>query len=58
MPGMDGVEAPRRIRSAPGKERMPIIAMSADDAPAAGVDDQILKPVEPTSLTAVIDRWL
>jgi CheY-like chemotaxis protein/anti-sigma regulatory factor (Ser/Thr protein kinase) len=58
MPEMDGIETTRRIKSSPGLERIPIVAMTADDVPAAGMDDQILKPVEPESLAGVLERWL
>jgi len=62
MPDMGGVETTRRIRANPGTARIPIIAMSADtfdgDLSKTGMNDHVLKPVEPTSLTAVVKRWL
>jgi signal transduction histidine kinase/DNA-binding response OmpR family regulator/sugar lactone lactonase YvrE len=64
MPEMDGVETTRRIRAEPGMERMPIIAMSADpfqkdgESIAGGMDDYLVKPVEPESLQAMLTRWL
>lgn len=60
MPGMDGCELIRRIRTA-GDSRLRAIALSAsvrdDDraaALAAGFDLHIAKPVEPARLTAAV----
>jgi signal transduction histidine kinase/CheY-like chemotaxis protein/ligand-binding sensor domain-containing protein len=65
MPGMDGRETAQRIKATHGMEMLPIIAMTADtfdgdrDAlAAANMDDYIAKPVEPQTLTDVIERWL
>jgi CheY-like chemotaxis protein len=65
MPGMGGVETTKRIKLHPGMERVPVIAMSAEpfddanpQAVAEGMDDYILKPVEPQSLGAALGRWL
>src|SRR6185369_5230016 len=58
MPEMDGIETTRRIKASPGLARIPIIAMTADDSPAEGMDDHILKPVEPEALEGVLARWL
>jgi CheY-like chemotaxis protein len=60
MPGMDGIETTRRIRAAAGKERLPIIAMSAEsgDGASATMDDAISKPVEPAALAGALDKWL
>ncbi len=63
MPGMDGFEATRVIRSR-GGPRTPIIAMTASALPAdrarcaaAGMDDFLSKPLDPVALAAVIERW-
>lgn len=64
MPGVDGLEAARRIRALPdGHARVPIIALTAnalreDEAAcrAAGMDDYLAKPFSPARLTAVMLR--
>ncbi len=62
MPGMDGLEATRRIRArADGKATMPIIAMTANTFPEdieqcreAGMDAHVGKPFDPDLLSGVI----
>jgi signal transduction histidine kinase/CheY-like chemotaxis protein/ligand-binding sensor domain-containing protein len=63
MPTMSGVETARRIKSA--RARLPIIAMSADTLDGdstrlseTGMDDYLMKPVEPDALLATVRRWL
>ncbi|MEN9352780.1 MAG: hypothetical protein RL318_105 [Fibrobacterota bacterium] len=62
MPGMDGYEATRALRSR-GVE-IPILAMTAsvmqDEREAcleAGMNDHIAKPIEPRKLFATLARW-
>jgi len=65
MPGLDGLEAARRIRDQARHRRTPIIAMTANAfdedrnaAFAAGMDDHVAKPVDPEVLYATLSRWL
>ncbi|NRF70409.1 response regulator [Aquincola sp. S2] len=65
MPGLDGLEATRRIRLLPAHARTPILAMTAnafgeDRAAclAAGMNDHIAKPVDPQQLYGLMQRWL
>jgi PAS domain S-box-containing protein len=65
MPEMDGLQATRRIRALAGHARTPIVAMTAsafaeDRAAclAAGMNDHIVKPVEPRVLHTTLMRWL
>ena len=68
MPGMDGLEATRRIRSLEaeqGRGRTAIVAVTArvetadrDAATAAGMDDFLAKPVSPDMVQRKIDTWL
>ncbi|WP_052507570.1 transporter substrate-binding domain-containing protein [Desulfonatronovibrio magnus] len=73
MPGMDGLEATRRIRSQKsgvrsqetGRQRIPIIAMTAhamagdrDKSLGAGMNDHITKPIDPEELLRVLAAWI
>ena len=67
MPGMDGMEATRRIRDAEAGtgHRVPIVAVTANAMEAdreacfeAGMDDFLTKPVMMESLRAVLDRFV
>ena len=62
MPGMDGVEAVRRIRAGEaGRTDIPVVALTADamagDAErlmAQGFDDAHPKPIQPAGLLATV----
>ena len=65
MPGMDGYETARAIRSMPRFERLPIISLTAkamkrdrDQAIAAGASDYIAKPVDVDELMSMMRAWL
>ena len=69
MPGMDGLEATRRIRLKgavrPELKSLPIVAMTAnamlDDRRRcllAGMDDHLSKPIEPLELRKILIKWL
>ncbi len=70
MPGMDGLEATRRIRALgeTGGERfrnLPILAMTAhamvgdrEKSLAAGMNDHINKPLDPDRLYVTLRRWI
>ncbi|HEY6066575.1 MAG TPA: MASE1 domain-containing protein [Thermoanaerobaculia bacterium] len=63
LPGMDGYEVARRLRTQPGSESARIVAVSgygqAEDrerSRAAGFDDHLLKPVPPNRLLDVVRK--
>ncbi|HYC69668.1 MAG TPA: ATP-binding protein [Opitutaceae bacterium] len=65
MPGLDGLEATRRIRGRLEGRRLPIIAVTANaraedraDCFAAGMDDFLAKPIRQEALHACLARWL
>ena len=65
MPGMDGLEATRRIRAQePDGARVPIVAMTANVDPdliercrAAGMDDAMSKPMQLRTVRQLMARW-
>ena len=65
MPGIDGWEATRRLKSNPQTRDIPVIALSAhalagsrEKALAAGCDDFDTKPIEFDRLVATVRRIL
>jgi signal transduction histidine kinase len=65
MPGMDGLEATRQLRSQPGGHDTPVIALTANvfesdlkACLAAGMNDFLTKPVMPERLAAILLRYL
>jgi PAS domain S-box-containing protein len=65
MPRMDGLAATRSIRALPGREMLPVLAMTAnafdEDRIAceeAGMNDFVVKPVDPPALYRTLSRWL
>ena len=65
LPGIDGWEATRRLKSAPETAGIPIIVLSAHAMPGveaqaleAGADDYQAKPVRMAELTSKIEKAL
>jgi len=65
MPGMDGLEATRRIRAHPTGKTVPIIAITANAMPedraacdAAGMNGFVAKPIRRKELRQILDLWL
>ncbi|MGZ8318495.1 MAG: response regulator, partial [Telluria sp.] len=65
MPGMDGLEATRRIRADGRFDRLPIIAVTAkamkDDQEqciAAGANDYLAKPIDLNRLYSLLRVWM
>jgi len=61
MPVMDGLTATREIRRMPGRDKLPIVAMTAnvmaDDLAQcreAGMNDHVGKPIDPQQLVAAL----
>ncbi len=65
MPGMDGLEATRRIRQDPRFQKLPIIAVTAkamkddqDQCMEAGANDYLAKPIELDRLYSLLRVWM
>ena len=65
LPGIDGFEATRRIRTGLAGQPVPIIALTANARPedhaacqAAGMDDFLTKPIRQEQLRACLEKWL
>jgi len=65
LPGIDGLQATREIRSMPAHRETPVLSMTAnafgEDRLAceqAGMQDHIVKPVDPELLYGTLLRWL
>ncbi|MBS1565197.1 MAG: response regulator [Bacteroidetes bacterium] len=64
MPEMDGLEATRHIRKAPGKQPV-IVALTAntmqgdmEECLQAGMNDYLAKPVRLEDLVAMLEKWV
>lgn len=65
LPGIDGLEATRRLKAEPGTRAIPIVALTAnamagdqEEALAAGCDEYDTKPVDITRLVGKIQALL
>jgi CheY-like chemotaxis protein len=65
MPRMNGIEATQIIRALPGRETVPILALTANAFSGdrkmcidAGMNDHIGKPVDPDQLFETLLKWL
>ena len=65
LPGMDGLQAVRRLKSDVATRDIPIIAVSSDDsaelnvrAHAAGCDDFFTKPLDINKVISTLDQYL
>jgi signal transduction histidine kinase/CheY-like chemotaxis protein len=65
MPGMNGIEATRRLRAMPQTATTPIVALTANafaedrqQCFMAGMNDFITKPIDPESFFATLLHWL
>jgi two-component system cell cycle response regulator DivK len=64
MPGIDGLEATRRLKRAHETAAIPIVALTASAMPGdearireAGCDDYLTKPFRRAELLAMVARW-
>jgi two-component system sensor histidine kinase/response regulator len=65
MPVMDGLEATRALRCVERFAGLPVVAMTANDMDEdrqrcveSGMNDFLLKPIEPQDLAAILLRWI
>jgi CheY-like chemotaxis protein len=65
LPGVDGLELSRRLKSDPANINMVIVALTAyamkgdeERALAAGCDGYIAKPIDTRTLPGLIAEWL
>ena len=65
MPALDGYATTRALRALPRFASLPVIAMTADahagdsgKALAAGMNDQVAKPIDVAVLYATLARWV
>ena len=65
MPGLGGVEAARRIKSAPTTADIPVVALTASTGTEehaafldAGVEEVVVKPLDVASLRALVSRYV
>jgi signal transduction histidine kinase/DNA-binding response OmpR family regulator/HPt (histidine-containing phosphotransfer) domain-containing protein len=65
MPVLDGLSATREIRALPGRAALPVIAMTAnalsgdrEKSLAAGMNDHVVKPIDPDLLLRALLRWI
>lgn len=65
MPGIDGLEATRKIRIDPNLRQVPIVAVTANAMMGdrerclqAGMTDYLSKPIEPGALQEILERYL
>jgi signal transduction histidine kinase/CheY-like chemotaxis protein len=65
MPVLDGLSAAREIRALPGRAQLPIVAMTAnalsgdrEKSLAAGMNDHVVKPIDPDLLFRALLRWI
>ena len=65
LPGIDGIEALRRIRAQPALDAMPVIAVSASVMPddqhhivSSGFDAFLTKPISLKPFVATVERLL
>jgi len=65
MPLIDGFQATKRIRQSPGKEELPIVALTASVTEEdrvrcldAGMNDLVGKPVRTSMLAKALERWV